>query len=84
LRRWPILIRSIMDSRANAPIWPGTGRDWRLCACVAVLVRRIWPLRGTDQVIALACISVGAFAWALSSVGGRALWRSVSRSNVIA
>jgi uncharacterized membrane protein YidH (DUF202 family) len=42
--------------------------------CVAVLVRRIWPLRGTDQFIALACISIGAIAWALALSVGRALW----------
>ncbi len=32
-------------------------------ACIAVLLRRIWPLRGADQIVALACISAGAFAW---------------------
>jgi hypothetical protein len=41
-------------------------------ACVAVLVRRIWPLRGTDLVVALACISGGAFAWAVALSVGRA------------
>jgi hypothetical protein len=44
-------------------------------ACLAVLVRRIWPLRGADQVVALAFISVGAFAWATSLFVGRTLWR---------
>jgi uncharacterized membrane protein YidH (DUF202 family) len=42
--------------------------------CVAVLVRRIWPLHGTDRFIALACISIGAVAWGLSLSVGRALW----------
>jgi hypothetical protein len=42
-------------------------------ACVAVLLRRIWPLRGDDQVIALACISIGAVVWALALSAGRAL-----------
>jgi|HubBroStandDraft_4_1064222.scaffolds.fasta_scaffold267905_3 hypothetical protein len=41
--------------------------------CIAVLLRRIWPLRGTDQVVALACISAGSFAWALALSLGRAL-----------
>jgi hypothetical protein len=40
-------------------------------ACVAVLLRRIWPLRGTDHIVALACISAGAFAWALALSLGR-------------
>jgi uncharacterized membrane protein YidH (DUF202 family) len=44
-------------------------------ACIAVLLRRIWPLRGTDQVLALACISVGSFAWAIALSLGRTLWR---------
>jgi hypothetical protein len=43
-------------------------------ACVAVLVRRIWPLRGADQVVALACISAGSFAWAFALSVGRTLW----------
>ena len=42
-------------------------------ACVAVLLRRIWPLRGTDQIVALACISAGALAWGLALTVG-ALW----------
>jgi uncharacterized membrane protein YidH (DUF202 family) len=40
-------------------------------ACIAVLLRRIWPLRGTDQIVALLCISAGAFAWALALSLGR-------------
>jgi hypothetical protein len=42
-------------------------------ACVAVLLRRLWPLRGTDQIVALACISAGALAWGLALTVGRAL-----------
>ena len=42
-------------------------------ACVAVLLRRIWPLHGDDQVVALACISAGAVVWALALSVGRAL-----------
>jgi uncharacterized membrane protein YidH (DUF202 family) len=42
--------------------------------CVAVLVRRLWPLHGTDEFVALACISVGAVAWGLALSVGRALW----------
>ena len=40
-------------------------------ACVAVLLRRIWLLRGTNQIVALVCISAGAFAWALALSLGR-------------
>ena len=39
--------------------------------CVAVLLRRIWPLRGTDQVLALVSISAGAFAWGLALMVGQ-------------
>jgi hypothetical protein len=41
--------------------------------CVAVLLRRIWPLHGTDQFVALACVSGAAVAWALSLIVGRTL-----------
>ena len=47
--------------------------------CIAVLLRRIWPLRGTDQVVALICISVGSFAWALGLSVGRAWWSRATR-----
>ena len=42
-----------------------------LVVCVAVLLRRLWPLHGTDQVIALAAVSVGAAAWGLALRIGR-------------
>ena len=42
-------------------------------ACVAVLLRRIWPLTGTGQIVALVCIAAGAFAWALALSLGRTL-----------
>jgi uncharacterized membrane protein YidH (DUF202 family) len=42
--------------------------------CIAVLLRHIWPLRGTDQVVALVGISAGSFAWALALSVGRTLW----------
>jgi hypothetical protein len=41
-------------------------------ACVAVLLRRIWPIHGADEVVALVCIAVGAGVWALVLVVGRA------------
>jgi uncharacterized membrane protein YidH (DUF202 family) len=43
-------------------------------ACITLLLRRIWPLRGTDQVLSLACISIGSFAWAIALSLGRTLW----------
>jgi hypothetical protein len=44
-----------------------------VAACLAVLLRRIWPLRGTNQIVALACISAGAFSWAMAMSLGRML-----------
>jgi hypothetical protein len=41
--------------------------------CVAVLLRRIWPLHGPDQFVALACVSGAAAAWAVSLIIGRTL-----------
>jgi uncharacterized membrane protein YidH (DUF202 family) len=37
----------------------------------AVLLRRLWPLQGTRQVVAVICISIGATCWALAVVWGR-------------
>lgn len=48
-------------------------------ACIAVILRRVWPLRGTDQIVALACISAGAVVWAVALTAGRALSRRTSQ-----
>lgn len=50
-----------------------------VAACIAVILRRIWPLRGTDQVVALVCISAGALIWAVALVTGSALSRDARR-----
>jgi len=42
-------------------------------ACIAVLLRRIWPLHGTDQVVALASVSAGGVVWALALSVGRSV-----------
>jgi uncharacterized membrane protein YidH (DUF202 family) len=52
--------------------------------CIAVLCRRLWPLHGADQVIALAAVSVGAAAWALALRIGRAVsWGMRDRRGVL-
>jgi uncharacterized membrane protein YidH (DUF202 family) len=33
--------------------------------CVAVLLRHVWPLRGTDQELALGLIAAAVVAWAV-------------------
>jgi uncharacterized membrane protein YidH (DUF202 family) len=33
--------------------------------CVAVLLRHVWPLRGTDQELALGLIAAAVVAWAI-------------------
>ncbi len=48
-----------------------------VAACIAVILRRIWPLHGTDQIVALACISAGALVWAVALAAGSALTRGV-------
>ena len=50
--------------------------------CVAVLLRHIWPLHGTDQFVALACVSAAAVAWAVALSFGRALWSRTRRATV--
>ena len=49
--------------------WNRTGLA--VVVVMAVLLRRLWPLRGTDQVVALACMSAGAVAWAAAIWIGR-------------
>jgi uncharacterized membrane protein YidH (DUF202 family) len=36
--------------------------------CVAVLLRHLWPLRGSDQLVALGLVAVLVIAWAVSVV----------------
>lgn len=58
--------------------------------CMAVLLRRVWPLHGTDQVVALSVLGAAAIMWAAALLasarsgvardegvpaGGRVLWR---------
>jgi uncharacterized membrane protein YidH (DUF202 family) len=46
-----------------------------IATCIAVLLRRIWPLDATSRVVALACISLGSGMWALALLMGRAVSR---------
>ncbi|HVC70258.1 MAG TPA: DUF202 domain-containing protein [Acidimicrobiales bacterium] len=38
---------------------------------IAVILRPLWPLDATDHVVALACMSAGAAAWAVALFMGR-------------
>lgn len=33
--------------------------------CIAVVLRHLWPLRGTDQLVALGTVAASAVVWAL-------------------
>lgn len=50
-----------------------------VAACIAVILRRIWPLQGTDQIVALACISAGALVWAVALAAGSVVSRRAAR-----
>ncbi len=60
-----------LSSERTDLAWNRSGLAFAVC--VAVLLRRIWPLHGTDQFLALACTSMGAVAWALALWVGRSL-----------
>ena len=70
---------------AQRPIDRGLARErtelaWNrsglaVAACIAVILRHSWPLHGTGEIIALACMSAGAFVWALALSVGRAISR---------
>ena len=51
--------------------WNRTGLA--VVVCLAVILRRLWPLEGADKVAALGCISAGAVAWAAVLWMGRAV-----------
>lgn len=48
--------------------------------CVSVMLRHLWPLRGTEQVVALSLIAAAGIAWGLAVLtltsrdGARAAW----------
>jgi hypothetical protein len=49
--------------------WSRSGLAFVVAA--AVLLRRLWPLRGAHQVVAVTCISIGAMCWVLVIAWGR-------------
>jgi uncharacterized membrane protein YidH (DUF202 family) len=63
-----------MDATPNPPE-PGLAGERTVLAwnrsglavvvCVAVLLRHVWPLRGTDQELALGLIAAAVVAWAI-------------------
>ena len=71
---------------AQKPIDRGLARErtelaWNrsglaVAACLAVILRHSWPLRGTGEIVALACMSAGAVVWALALSVGRVVSRN--------
>ena len=51
-------------------------------ACVAVLLRHVWPLPGSDEVVPLAAISAGAGAWGLALFVGHTVAQRREQSAV--
>jgi uncharacterized membrane protein YidH (DUF202 family) len=47
-----------------------------VAVCIAVLLRRIWPLDRADHVLAVALVALGTLAWAIALL----LARRVSRT----
>jgi uncharacterized membrane protein YidH (DUF202 family) len=44
--------------------------------CVAVLLRRVWPLDRADHILALALVALGAIVWALGLMLARRIART--------
>jgi len=44
-----------------------------ILACIAVLLRRIWPLDSVGRVVALVCIAAGSVMWAVALLMSRRL-----------
>ena len=47
-----------------------------LAVCVAVLLRRVWPLDRADHLLALALVAVGTIAWAVALLFARRIART--------
>jgi uncharacterized membrane protein YidH (DUF202 family) len=47
-----------------------------LAVCVAILVRRVWPLDRTDHLLALALVAIGVIAWAIALLLARRVART--------
>jgi uncharacterized membrane protein YidH (DUF202 family) len=47
--------------------------------CIAVLLRRVWPINRADHLLALALVAVGTLAWAVGLVLARRMARTTHR-----
>ena len=47
-----------------------------LAVCVAVLLRRIWPLNRADHLLALGLVAAGTIAWAIAILFARRIART--------
>jgi len=47
-----------------------------LVVCIAVLVRRVWPIDRADHLLALALVALGGLAWAAALVVARRVART--------
>jgi uncharacterized membrane protein YidH (DUF202 family) len=47
-----------------------------LAVCVAVLLRRIWPLNSADHLLALGLVAAGTIAWAIAILFARRIART--------
>lgn len=54
--------------------WNRTGIA--VLVCVALLLRRLWPLEGTDDVVILLLVGVGLLAWGSALVVARRVSRT--------
>jgi drug/metabolite transporter (DMT)-like permease len=47
-----------------------------VAVCIAVLLRRVWPLDRTDHQLAVGLVAVGALAWAVALLLARRIART--------
>jgi uncharacterized membrane protein YidH (DUF202 family) len=57
--------------------WTRTGIAVALC--VAVLLRRVWPIGRADHVLAVALVAAGGLAWAVALLLARRIARTTHR-----
>jgi uncharacterized membrane protein YidH (DUF202 family) len=57
--------------------WTRTGIAVALC--IAVLLRRVWPIERADHLLAIALVAVGGIAWAAALFLARRIARTTHR-----
>lgn len=54
-----------------------------VAVCIAVLLRRVWPINRADHVLAIGLVAVGGLAWAIALVLAKRIARTTHAGRVV-